>query len=139
MAEPALEQQRGRSAGRAPRPPVLWAIAVAACAAVALSITVTLTSDHVRNPGVQAALMNWITLTYVFAGLVAWRRRPESRIGPLMITAGFAAFLSGLSSANAAGLFTIGIAFDLVSAVLFLHVFLSFPTGRLEGLRSAGS
>ena len=59
--------------------------------------------------------MDWITLTYVFAGLVAWRRRPESRFGPLMIAAGFAAFLSGLSSANAAALFTIGIAFDLVS------------------------
>ncbi len=28
-------------------------------------------------------------------------------------------------------LFTIGIAFDLVPAVLFLHVFLAFPTGRL--------
>ncbi len=34
--------------------------------------------------------------------------------------------------------FTIGIAFDLVPAVVFLHVFLAFPSGRLEhGLERA--
>jgi hypothetical protein len=33
----------------------------------------------------------WVTLSYVFGGLFAWRRRPDSRFGPLMIAAGFAA------------------------------------------------
>jgi signal transduction histidine kinase len=116
----------------APRPGAAWGVTIAGCVAVCASITFSLTSDHLSEPGVQAALMNWITLTFVLAGLVAWHRRPESRIGPLMIAAGTGAFLSSLSSANAAAIFTIGIAFDLVAAVLFLHVFLAFPGGRLR-------
>jgi signal transduction histidine kinase len=118
---------------RAPRPALLWAIAACGCAAVGVTLTLALTSDHLTEPGIHGALLAWTTVTYVFAGLVAWWRRPESRFGPLMIGAGCASFLSSLSSANAAGLFTIGIAFDLLPAVLFLHVFLAFPSGRLQG------
>jgi glucan phosphoethanolaminetransferase (alkaline phosphatase superfamily) len=117
---------------RAPRPSTLWAIAAAGCAAIAISVAFALSSDHLSEPGVHAALLNWITLTYVFAGLVAWWRRPESRFGLLMVVAGFAIFLSSLSSANVAVPYTIGVAFDLLPAVLFLHVFLAFPSGRLE-------
>jgi hypothetical protein len=117
---------------RAPRPSTLWAIAAAGCAAIAISVAFALSSDHLSEPGVHAALLNWITLTYVSAGLVAWWRRPESRFGLLMVVAGFAIFLSSLSSANVAVPYTIGVAFDLLPAVLFLHVFLAFPSGRLE-------
>jgi signal transduction histidine kinase len=132
MAVAGLAQGTGTHAARAPKPAVVAGIALAGGAAAATTIALTLTSDHVSTPGVQAALMSWITLAYVFAGLVAWSRRPASRLGPLMITAGFVAFLVSLSSASAALPFTIGIAFDLVAAVLFLHVFLAFPSGRLE-------
>jgi hypothetical protein len=116
----------------APRPLTLWAIAAAGAAAIAISVAFALSSDHLSEPGVHAALLNWITLTYVSAGLVAWWRRPESRFGQLMVTAGFAIFLSSLSSANVAVPYTIGVAFDLLPAVLFLHVFLAYPSGRLE-------
>ena len=112
----------------APRPVVLVAIGVAGCVAAAISVWLAFTSDHVDEPAVQASLMVWMVLGYVFAGLVAWWRRP-SRFGPLMIAAGFTIFLSSLSWANGSVLFTIGIAFDLLPAVVFLHVFLAFPTG----------
>src|SRR6266508_4619549 len=49
-----------------------------------------------------------------------------------MIASGFAMFLSSLGWANTAALHTIGQAFDLLPAIVFLHVFLAFPTGRLE-------
>jgi signal transduction histidine kinase len=75
--------------------------------------------------------MAWITLSYVFAGLVAWWRRPHNHLGPLMIGAGFGVFLSSLTAANQPIPFTIGVAFDLGAAVLFLHVCLAFPSGRL--------
>jgi signal transduction histidine kinase len=50
-----------------------------------------------------------------------------------MVAAGFGIFLSSLTSANPALLSTFGSAFDLLAAVLFLHVFLAFPSGKLEG------
>ena len=49
-----------------------------------------------------------------------------------MIAAGFGIGLSSLSWSNGAVLFTIGITFDLVAGVLFLHVILAFPTGHLR-------
>ena len=130
MATAGLAQ--GRDV-RALRPALLWAVAAGSGAAAAATMTLALTSDHVTDPGVHGALLCWTTLTYAFAGLVAWWRRPDTRFGPLMIAAGAASFLSSLSSANAAGLYTLGIAFDLLPAVLFLHVFLAFPSGRLPG------
>jgi signal transduction histidine kinase len=116
-----------------PRPSVLGAIAVVGAAAIAVSVALALTSDHLTERGVQAALLNWITFGYIAAGLVAWWRRPASHFGMLMVTAGFVMFLSSLSSADAALPYTVGAAFDLLPAVLFLHVFLAFPSGRLEG------
>jgi signal transduction histidine kinase len=115
-----------------PAPPAaVAAIAVGAIAAASVTVSLSLASDHVRYPEVQAALLSLVLLSYVFSGLVAWTRRPASPFGPLMIAAGFGAFLTSLSFANAALVFTIGQAFDLLPAVLFLHVFLAFPSGRL--------
>ena len=84
------------------------------------------------EPGLQAALLDWIILAYVFSGLVAWRRRPDSRLGPLMIAGGLLTSLTGLSSATGALPFTIGAALDLAPFAIFLHVYLAFPGGRLE-------
>src|SRR3954451_9842338 len=130
MAVAGLAQGSG---AETPRPSLLWAIAIVGAAAVAVSVVLGLTSDHVSDSGVQTALLNWITFGYIAAGLVAWWRRPASRFGVLMVAAGFVMFLSSLSSANAALPYTVGAAFDLLPAVLFLHVFLAFPSGRLEG------
>jgi signal transduction histidine kinase len=132
MAVARLAREAHTYSPRTPRRAVLWAIALAGCAAAGASFALALTSDHVNEPGLQAALMDWITLPYILAGLVAWYRRPDSRFGPLMIAAGFAMFLSTLAWANEAVPFTIGQAFDLLPAILFLHVFLAFPSGRLE-------
>jgi signal transduction histidine kinase len=111
---------------------VLWALALAGCAAAAITVAVDVTSDQLSQPVVHAILLDWITLPYIFGGVVAWWRRPDSRFGPLMVAAGFGMFLASLGSANAALLSTIGNAFDLLVVVLFLHVFLAFPSGKLE-------
>jgi signal transduction histidine kinase len=102
-------------------------------ATAAVSVGLAATSDHLPLPGLHAALFTWITLSYVLCGLVAWRRRPDSRLGPLMIAAGFVASLSTLSWANGLVVRSVGLAFDLAPVVLFLHVFLAFPDGRLPG------
>ena len=76
--------------------------------------------------------MAWLILPYIVGGLIAWTRRPDSRFGVLMIAAGFGMALSSLSWANTSLPATIGQAFDLLPAALFLHVYLAFPSGRLE-------
>ena len=73
---------------RAPQPPVLWALVLAGFAAAGCTFALALGSDHVNEPGLQAALMSWITLPYVFAGVIAWWRRPDSRFGLLMVDVG---------------------------------------------------
>jgi signal transduction histidine kinase len=116
---------------RQPEISVVAATAAVGVAAAAGSVWFAETSDHVDRPAVRAALVSWVVLTYVIGGVVAWWRRP-GRFGPLLITAGFTMFVSSLSMANVAVPFTIGIAFDLVPAVLFMHAFLAFPTGYLH-------
>jgi signal transduction histidine kinase len=127
---------RGRRADlnfiHASNPFLLWALVVLGCAAAACSVALALTSDHVNEPGLQAGLINWITLPYIISGVVACWRRPDSRLGPLMIAAGFVTFLSTLSWTNADVPHTIGQAADLLPAAVFLHVFLAYPSGRLE-------
>jgi signal transduction histidine kinase len=132
VAVAGLAQDSHVVAVRPPRAVVLWSIALVGCVAGGVVIALGLTSDHVDTPAVQILLVNWIGLGYVFAGAVAWWRRPESRFGPLMVAAGFTFFLTVLSWSNAGLPYTIGIAFDLLPAAIYLHVFLAFPTGRLE-------
>jgi signal transduction histidine kinase len=132
LAASAIPRSVGTGVPRAPGLPLLWAIALVGCAAAAGSVALALTSDHVAEPGLQAGLMDWVALPYVIAGVIAWRRRPDSRFGPLMVVAGFGTFLATLTWSNLVAGFTIGQALDLLPAVLFLHVFLAFPSGRLK-------
>src|SRR3954454_18136281 len=133
MATIAAVAPNAETVVRPPRASVLWAIAFGGLAAAGCTVLLAVTSDHIREPDVHAALQVWGMLGFILAGLIAWWRRPESRFGLLMVLAGVVWFLSSLSSANLAVPYTLGIAFDLLPAVLFLHVFLAYPSGRLEG------
>src|SRR5947199_6222690 len=113
------------------------AIAAAGIAAAATSFTLAAPGDgvgvEIGEPLVIGALAALVTLSYVLCGLFAWRRRPASRFGPLMIAAGFVNFVSTLVWATSAVPHTIGQTVDLLPPVLFMHVFLAFPDGRLRG------
>jgi len=126
----AVEAPDGRVFSRQPQLWLVAAIAAAGCAAPARSVALALTSNDVDL--VQAGLLDWITVPYILAGLIAWWRRPESRLGLLMIAGGVASGLSALQLTHVDVLYTIGAAFDILPAALFLHVFLAFPEGRLR-------
>ncbi len=127
-ALPAIADQ---VAARAPpRPLVLRTVAIAGLLTAAGSLALALTNDGVS--GIQVALLEWISIPYIAAGLVAWWRRPDSRLGMLMIVGGFATGISGLAFAQFALPHTIGVIFDVLPAVIFLHVYLAFPEGRLR-------
>ena len=109
---------------------VLRAIALAGLLTAACSLALALSNDGVS--GVQVALLEWISIPYIFAGLIAWWRRPDSRLGVLMIAGGFATAVSALAFARYAFPHTVGVIFDVLPAVIFLHVYLAFPSGRLR-------
>jgi signal transduction histidine kinase len=117
---------------RQPSAALLGALALAGCAAAAAVVALAFASDHLSEPGVRAALLDWVIVPYVLGGLIAWWRRPASSFGPLMVAGGFAMFLSSLQWSNAALPYTLGLIFDLLPVVLFLHVVLAFPDGLLE-------
>jgi signal transduction histidine kinase len=124
---------RSLAALPAPAPAVLVAIAVAGVAAAATTLALALMNGEVDHVAIRVFLDDWVTLNYVGAGLIAWWRRPDSRFGPLMVAAGFGNFLATLNWASAAVPYTIGVALQLLPPVLFLHVFLAYPSGRLSG------
>ena len=125
---------RGFTDSRPPGTPLLLALAVAGCVAAAGTTALAFASDHLEEPGLRAGLLVWVALPFILAGLIAWWRRPQSRFGPLMVAAGFSILLSSLQWSNSALPYTVGLIFDLIPVVLFLHVYLAFPTGRLERL-----
>jgi signal transduction histidine kinase len=120
-----------------PRRFVIAGIAFAGCAGATYSFASALRNPlvgaHMGEPLVIALLSNWLTVSYVLCGLLAWARRPDSRFGPLMVAAGFANFVSTLSWTTNDVTFSLGQALDLLPPVLLMHVFLAFPTGHLRG------
>jgi signal transduction histidine kinase len=120
-------------ARRPPKPTLLAAIAFAGVAAATATAALGLTNDEVDHVGIRVFLNDWITFNYIVAGLIAWWRRPDSRFGLLMVSAGFVNFLATLDWATSDVPFTIGVALDLLAPVVFLHVFLAYPSGRLVG------
>jgi signal transduction histidine kinase len=113
-----------------PGPAARLIIAAAGVALAACSLALGLTTEGVNR--VNLVLLVWIGLAYVVAGLVAWCRRPDSRLGALMVAGGFAASLLALAFSHVAVTHTIGLVFDVWPAALFLHVYLAFPDGRLR-------
>ena len=134
MRSSAVERTRTDGSAERPSDTLVVAIAVLAAAGAAGAVLMRLASDHGgTSPGLQIALLDWIIVGYIFSGLIAWRQRPESRLGPLMIFGGFTTMLACLSSTSEEPFATLGQALDMFPFAIFLHVYLAFPTGRLRG------
>ena len=129
MATPALAGGLAPTEPRRLRPGVPLLAALGLAAAVA-SFAFAVEVQHPDR--VQVFLLEWVSVPYIVAGLVAWWQRPESRLGLLMVAGGFASAFSGWQFSERAGEYTLGAAFDVVPAAIFLHVFLAFPDGRLR-------
>ncbi len=117
----------------APKPALLWILGLAAVAFCVLTAVLAAVNAELYQPALRVLLVWWITLPYIFAGMVAWRRRPDSAFGPLMILAGFITQMSMLQWTSLPLPNTIGQLCDLLVAAVWLHIFLAYPTGRLAG------
>ena len=134
MAEAVPAAEPLGSEVRAPNAWTLWAIAVAGIGIVTVTLVLGLVSSQLDRLGLQSLLVGWVIIPYVVSGILAWWRRPESRLGPLMLATGFATALAPLQWVDQPALYSIGHLFDMLPAALFLHVFLAFPTGTLTRL-----
>jgi hypothetical protein len=119
---------------RAGRGPSLWQVAVllGAITASAAAVWVTLSADFLTYPGWLAAQKADFILGPVVAGLYWYRRRPQSRFGPMLIGFGFIGALYVLQSASNSWLFSIGLLAETVLGLATRVLILAFPTGRLD-------
>lgn len=129
MATPVLAADLTAVPRRDLRAIVPWLGALGVLAAVSTLGFALVAEDA---DGIQLFLILWLAVPYIVAGTIAWWRRPESRLGLLMVAGGSASALSGWQFAEPGGPYTIGAAFDILPAALFLHVCLAFPDGRLR-------
>ena len=77
-------------------------------------------------------MVGWVTVPYLVSGLIAWWRRPVSRLGPLMLAAGFVTPLPCCRSPTTRSGSRWEL-FEVLPAAMYLHVFLAYPSGRLRG------
>jgi len=108
-------------------------VAVVAVVAAVAAFLVTINAKFLEYPywlGVQKA--DFI-LGPVFVGLYWHHRRPDNRLGLLMIALGLIFIPYALESIRSPYLFTIGTMVEAVYIPLALAIVLAFPNGRLEG------
>jgi signal transduction histidine kinase len=107
------------------------AVVVAALVCAATTFALVLGSNHPDADTGWARLSPVVGLSFIATGLYAWRRRPDSRVGALMVYMGFAWFLTALALVSSPGLYTLSLVVGGLWGGVFLHLVLSFPSGRL--------
>jgi signal transduction histidine kinase len=110
----------------------LVAIAFAAVIAGAAAAALIVSSDHTPYPGLGITMGLLISWSFVGTGLYAWWRRPASRFGALMTAVGFTYMLGALTASDDSVVFTIGVLLASLYFVVFAHMLLAYPDGRLD-------
>jgi signal transduction histidine kinase len=112
--------------------------ALALAVSVGTAILVAGGDGEPRPTWASASLAVLVGLAYIGSGLVAWRQRPENRLGSVMVFIGFAWFATFLSDANQSLVFTLGTAAEDLYLLGFVYLVLSFPSGRLRSKLDLG-
>jgi len=114
-------------------------ITLVALAAGVGAASLVLGSDRELSPAaVSAVLALVVGWAYIGSGLIAWRQRPENRLGAVMVFIGFAWFVTFLADSNESFLFTLGTVLEDLYLLGFVYLVLSFPTGRLRSKLDLG-
>jgi signal transduction histidine kinase len=114
---------------------------VRALAGVALALAgaaLGIAAYHVQvhdlgSPQDRAAASVVVAWTFLVTGFVAWWRRPENRVGPLMLAAGLALLARQLRYSHDAEAFTVFFLIGDLGYVIVAHSVLAYPSGRLTG------
>ncbi|HET9254244.1 MAG TPA: hypothetical protein VFO16_03450, partial [Pseudonocardiaceae bacterium] len=106
-------------------------VAAALLLGVGIAVAVLATNRAVF-PVVSVVVTLIVGWTFVGAGLMVWRRRPDSRVGVLMCAVGLSWLLTLLIRSSQEWLFALGAFINAVPLVMYGHLLLAFPSGRLE-------
>jgi signal transduction histidine kinase len=116
----------------------LIALAVAGLALGLAALAIVIGSEHDDNSTPWIVLALTLGWGFIGAGLYAWWRRPENRVGPLMAMVGFFWFMGALTSADDDWAFSVGLALSSLWIGPLTHMLVAFPTGRVRpGLERA--
>ena len=86
------------------------------------------------SPSALADLaVGWVLIG---SGLIAWSRRPGSRVGPLIVISGFAWFLGTLAGSGIGLLAIVGALALTIHRAPLVHAIVGYPTGRVLGRMS---
>jgi hypothetical protein len=117
------------SEGTTAQGPAPWLIVLLVAAALAWVLLFTITF---QNPfglyWFSFIVPGW---AFVAAGLIAWARRPENRMGRLMTLTGFLLFFPTLSASRVPILYTIGSLLTDAGGPALFYLILSYPRGAL--------
>ena len=110
----------------------LVSVALAGVVAAAAASALLVASDHIPKPAASIVIGLLITWSFIGTGLYAWWRRPSNRFGALMTAVGFTFLLGSLTASDASIVFTAGVMLSSVYFVVFAHMVVAYPEGRLE-------
>ena len=104
-----------------------------ALVAATVAVTWVEATTHVHaDGGLYVAFGLPVVWAFAIAGLIASRRRPGNRTGPLMIAIAFGWLASALTDSTSDVIFTIGLLLSNVWPGLLIHLLLSYPSGLLD-------
>src|SRR3984885_1974528 len=101
---PGLE----RSSRSDPRVFVLLAVGVAGAVATAVTAWAVSGSPILVDPMGVAVWRSLVVASYVGVGLYTWWRRPDSRLGPLLVGNGFLYAATSFNASGASRAYTLG-------------------------------
>jgi signal transduction histidine kinase len=110
----------------------LWALGGIGLLVLVGQVILLSEAQFLNDQGIWIALDIVIGSGFVGVGLFAWDRRPENRVGPLMVATGFAWFIAVGGNTEPALLFTLGNLLQNLFVATAIHLLLAFPSGRLE-------
>ena len=110
----------------------LLSVAFAGVIVGAAAAALVASSDHISRPGLSIVIGLVIIWSFVGTGLYAWWRRPMNRFGALMAAVGFTFALGVLTASDNQIVFTAGVLLSSVYFVVFAHMVLAYPDGRLQ-------
>jgi len=104
---------------------------IAAVVGLAVALAAGLVSLRAGVDAVVIAQDQVIGVAYLVAGAIAWRRRPDNAIGPLLVAIGCTWYIPDFQAAPVPAIASLAFATRRIVNVLSGYLFLAFPSGHL--------